>query len=288
VYSDIQNFRVIRRCISAHTVQHHDAGHDFRRCLLRLQECGRRRLGNRRADRSGTTIDELAGGRLVPLPIIGALNVSVTSPKFTPETQSKFLSATGAVRAIMTRLSLSDEKLKTATEEQRRNQDTLNEFIKAFRGLDNLDVTSVLTFGARSDNYDMRLNSVLILGNVIDNQTVCVPLTHLNDPELDKTDYGINGRANLLGIIAVVAPWALKQNFESIKATRDSLFESIRKNDLNLKQTYALLDNVQERLKVQTEGTNKSEGVPAEWRRDCKKYIEQYRLKPENTRNLQY
>jgi hypothetical protein len=222
------------------------------------------------------------------LPIIGALNVSVTSPKFTPETQSKFLSATGAVRAIMTRLSLSDEKLKTATEEQRRNQDTLNEFIKAFRGLDNLDVTSVLTFGARSDNYDMRLNSVLILGNVIDNQTVCVPLTHLNDPELDKTDYGINGRANLLGIIAVVAPWALKQNFESIKATRDSLFESIRKNDPNLKQTYALLDNVQERLKVQTEGTNKSEGVPAEWRRDCKKYIEQYRLKPENTRNLQY
>ena len=154
------------------------------------------------------------------VPIIGALNVSVTSPKFNPETQSKFLSATGAVRAIMTRLSLSDEKLKTAAEEQRRNQDTLNDFNKAFRGLDNLDVTSVLTFGARSDNYDMRLNSVLIC-NVIDNQTVCVPLTHLNDPELDKTDYGINGRANLLGIIAVVAPWALKQNFESIKATRD-------------------------------------------------------------------
>lgn len=222
------------------------------------------------------------------VPIIGALNVSVTSPKFNPETQSKFLSATGAVRAIMTRLSLSDEKLKTAAEEQRRNQDTLNDFNKAFRGLDNLDVTSVLTFGARSDNYDMRLNSVLILGNVIDNQTVCVPLTHLNDPELDKTDYGINGRANLLGIIAVVAPWALKQNFESIKSTRDSIFESVRKNDPNLKQTYALLDNVQERLKVQTEGTNKSEDVSADWRRDCKKYIEQYRLKPENTRNLQY
>ena len=66
------------------------------------------------------------------------------------------------------------------------------------------------------------------------------------------------------------------------------IFEFVRKNDPNLKQTYALLDNVQERLKVQTEGTNKSEDVSADWRRDCKKYIEQYRLKPENTRNLQY
>src|SRR5205809_379728 len=72
------------------------------------------------------------------VPIIGALKV--TGPKFSPETQSKFLSATGAVRAIITRLSLSDEKLKTATPEQRRNQDTLNDFIKAFRDLENLDV----------------------------------------------------------------------------------------------------------------------------------------------------
>jgi hypothetical protein len=220
------------------------------------------------------------------VPIIGALKV--TGPKFNPETQSKFLSATGALRAIITRLSLSDEKLKTAPAEQRRNQDTLNDFIKAFRDLENLDVMSVLTFGVRSDNYDMRLNSVLILGNVVDDRTVCIPLTHLNDPELDKTDYGINGRANLLGIIAVVAPWALKQNFESIKATRDSIFQSIRKDDPNLKQTYALLDNIDARLKVQTPQTNKSVDMPANQREDCKRYIEEYRPKLRDTRNLAY
>jgi hypothetical protein len=213
------------------------------------------------------------------VPIIGALSPSVTAPKFSPAAQSKFLSATGAIRGLMTRASASDEKLKTIM---------LNQIIQRFRELDDLNVTSVLTYGARSDNFDMRLNSVVILGNVIDNSTVCVPLAHLNDPALASADYGINGRANLLSIISVVAPWAYKQNFNSIKDTRKAINDAIPKNEPSLKQTYLILENIEKRLEVQTDANNKSVNMQPEWVSDCKKYIDAYRPELRDRKNLNY
>ena len=213
------------------------------------------------------------------VPIIATLSPVVTGPKFTPAAQSKFLSATGAVRTLMTRASAYDEKAKSTM---------LNQITEKFRELDNLDVASVLTYGARSDNFDMRLNSVVILGNIIDNTTVCVPLAHLSDPTLASTDYGVNGRANLLSIISVVAPWAYKQNFINIKATRDAINDAIPKGDPNLKQTYLILDNINQRLGVQTDANNKSVPMLAAWVSDCKKYIEAYRPELRDRKNIDY
>ncbi|MDQ2078668.1 hypothetical protein RA307_00615 [Xanthobacteraceae bacterium Astr-EGSB] len=89
--------------------------------------------------------------------------------------------------------------------------------IRRFRETDTIAVASVLTFAARvpdgagSVNRDIRLNATLILGNVIDNSSVCVPIDHLYDPKINP-----NGRANLLAVVSVVAPWAYKPNADNI------------------------------------------------------------------------
>ena len=90
--------------------------------------------------------------------------------------------------------------------------------IQLFRSKDDVDVISVLSYGARvpdvsdSPNRDLRLNTTLVLGNVIDNTTVCVPMDHLFDPQIT-----VNGRANLLAVVSVVASWALSKNLENIE-----------------------------------------------------------------------
>ena len=68
---------------------------------------------------------------------------TVTSPSFTnsPDIKGKFLRATGAVRTVMV-----------------NNPQSLGNIIRSFREVDNLSVTSVLAFGARSDDYNVRLN----------------------------------------------------------------------------------------------------------------------------------
>ena len=76
-------------------------------------------------------------------------------------------------------------------------EDRKSDGIDEFRNGDDLNVITVLTFGARSEDYDTRLNTTLVLGNVIDDTTVCVPLDHLYDPKIS-----INGRANLLAIVS--------------------------------------------------------------------------------------
>ena len=154
----------------------------------------------------------------------------------------------------------------------------LNEFIKTFRESDTIGVVSVLTYGARSDLYDARLNAVLILGNVIDNTTVCVPLAHLNDPEINDTDYGRNGRANLLGIISVVAPWAYAENYDAIEKTRVAI-GAIAGENPDYQTARNILQNIDKRLRSQTEKSNKSVNLPQQWKAACKTYIENYRQK---------
>jgi hypothetical protein len=189
-----------------------------------------------------------------------------------PETAQRLLSTTAALRVLMTRASPA----------------ALNDFITKFRAADDVEVASVLSYGARSDVYDLRLNSVLILGNIIDNTTVCAPLTHLNDPGLLQSQNGINGRANLLGVISVVAPWAYKENYDNITRTTQSIKASIQDGDPNLKSTIASLANIDARLMSQTETSNKNVLMPEAWRRDCETFVENYRPKITAVANVRY
>jgi hypothetical protein len=214
--------------------------------------------------------------------VLAGLEPSITSPKMSPDVGSKFLSATGALRAIMARQSALDAASGIPNDTTK-----LNEFISLFRDKDSIGVVSVLTYGARSDIYDARLNSVLILGNVIDNTTVCVPIAHLNDQDLDKTDYGKNGRANLLGIISVVAPWAYYENYDAIEKTKVQLSDNIGNNP-EYKTTRTILENIEKRLLSQTDKTNKSVFLPDAFKSACKKYIDSYRSRHAISGNFKY
>jgi hypothetical protein len=214
------------------------------------------------------------------VPIIGSLSSEIKLGQFSPEAQSKYLSATGAIRTLMTQFSALDEKLKTKT---------LDQLISKFNGLDDLDVVSVLSYGTRSDNRDMRVNSVVILGNVIANNTTCVPLTHLNDPKLVSNEAGVNGRANLLAIVSIVAQRAKKQNYDSIKATRDFIDNALSpKTNPSLQDTYRVLDEIQKRLNNPAVPENRNKNLEPSELENCRNYIKNYKPTIEDTSNLKY
>jgi hypothetical protein len=204
--------------------------------------------------------------------VVRKMNAEVGPRGLLPETAQRLLSATAALRVLMTRSPPA----------------ALNDFITKFRAADDVDVASVLSYGARSDLFDLRLNSVLILGNVIDNTTVCAPLAHLNDPGLLEAPNGINGRANLLGVIAVVAPWAYKENFDNITRTTQAIKTSVQDGDPNLKSTSASLANIDARLMSQTTTSNKNVWMPEAWRRDCATFVENFKPKITAIANVQY
>jgi hypothetical protein len=199
-------------------------------------------------------------------------------------TAAKMMSATGALRTIMSRAVSSPTSQQISP--------GLRDFIEDFRGVadKNLNVVSALSLGMRDDNPDLRLNSVLIAGNVIDDNTVCVPLTHLNDKGLAANSIGVRGRANLLSVVNVVAPWATKQNFDTMSTTREKIESTIRKDDPNFTPTVALLDNVKIRLGSQTDDTNRKFYMDQGPLSLCKKYISEARSKLMNLDedNLKY
>jgi hypothetical protein len=86
----------------------------------------------------------------------------------------------------------------------------------------------------------------------------------------------------------VVAPWAYRQNFDNIQRTRDFFWKTINREDPNLKQTVAILQNIEGRLGVQTDRTNRSVNLPDDWRANCKKYLESYVPKFTNTDMVAY
>jgi hypothetical protein len=200
---------------------------------------------------------------------------------FSKDTESRLLSATAAFRAIMTRLAASDQVAA--------NTKGLDKLIEKFRETDDLDVISVLSYGTRSELSDLRLNSVSILGNVIDNKTVCVPLAHLNDPSLLNSANGFNGRANLLGVISVVAPWAYSENYGNIKRTTKAIrdYTSAHAGDPN---NYALLalDNIDKRLASQKPDSNKGAYLPEHWRLSCQQYVQGFLPKIVTLDNVRY
>ncbi len=199
---------------------------------------------------------------------IEKFGADVRSDRFDHRTAEKLLSATEALRTIMTRGVSSSDAQEISPE--------LKLFIDVFRSVaDNrLRIISALSFGMRDDNPQLRLNSALILGNVIDDNTVCVPLIHLNDVGLARTAVGVRGRANLLSVISVVAPWATKQNFETMDATRTKIYDNIdNKDDPNFTSTLALLENIKLRLASQAPESNKQYSMQETQLDLCKKYM---------------
>ena len=73
-------------------------------------------------------------------------------------------------------------------------------------------------------------------------------LDHLYDPTLAETRWGRSGRLNLLGIAAVVAPWAFKENFENLtrlQAYVNDISQRLAKQShrSNLTWTFTVLDS---------------------------------------------
>jgi hypothetical protein len=205
----------------------------------------------------------------------------------TPAIQLPLLSATSALRRLIATANGGNELKYDAVH--------LKDFISLFREVDDINAVSALSYAARSGEKDLRLNAVLILGNIIDNSTVCVPLAHLNDSSLLDTPGGGNGRANLLGVISVVVPWAYKENYESITATIAAL-ETALTDKADTLQTQRILNNVKTRSLSQNKGTATNKDSPL-WKLDngqsvknCHLYVEKMQppISPENRLHLKY
>ena len=139
---------------------------------------------------------------------------------------------------------------------------------------------------------DLRLNSVWILTNVVDNTTVCAPLSHLNDPTLQKAveannSTALSARTNLLSVITIVAPWAYKENFENIAATTKKVSASFQRNDANFKITQSIVDNINVRLASQTNSSNMNVKMRPEWGQACKAFVNSF-IPELDTANLKY
>jgi hypothetical protein len=97
------------------------------------------------------------------------------------------------------------------------------------------------------------LNALVILGNIIDNTTVCVPIDHLYDPVLIKGDEALASkwRANLLGVVAVPAPWANKENYNAILRVQQYWKQKVAE-DPRFQSLSDVLENIGKRLETQS------------------------------------
>lgn len=157
--------------------------------------------------------------------------ISGSADGWTPSQQSYFLSVTDVLRTVLS---------------------TNVEAIKLFRDCHDSSTIKPLIWAARGSNQGMRLNSTLILGNTVDNTSVCLVLHHLRDPGIS-----VNGRANLLGVTYAVASYAYSDNVKAIKDTLDLLRPKI---ESNATQTLKLIDDITSRVNA---STNKSTTLAA-------------------------
>jgi hypothetical protein len=218
--------------------------------------------------------------------IIESLDGKRKLPTFDPDVRSQFLSATGALRTIISQAIAFDEAAKARVDEKKAaggdasesdgaGQGNLRAFIEAFRKLDNTKVAQVLVHALRSDDRVMRSNALLILANVVDNTTVCVAIDHLYDSEIATTPFGVNGRANLLSVVSVVAPWAYRETYYNIEQVLKFIEPKVDSISPELKFTRDVIPNIRERLARQTNESNRAVCLP-EKERDCYAYQRQH------------
>jgi hypothetical protein len=138
------------------------------------------------------------------------------------------------------------------------------EAIRVFRSCRNDAMIKSLVSAARGEHPGIRVNATLILGNVIDNTTVCFVLHQLRDPSIS-----VPGRANLLGITVAMASYAYKENAQAIEETLRSLAPTIESEKGDLAQTKNLIADLRARV---SGSSNRDTRLPQELRKYCAAY----------------
>jgi hypothetical protein len=162
--------------------------------------------------------------------LLQAPGISMTSPDTDPIQREWLLRITGAMRSILATRGTSA--------------------IRDFRAADDLATTTVLAYAARSADAGLRVNATLVLADVIDDSTVCVPIDHLYDPDLLTPEGGTSGRINLIGVVSVVAPWAFRPTYENIRRLAAKL-EADLDGKTDVRQASEVLANLKARLDFQ-------------------------------------
>jgi hypothetical protein len=223
------------------------------------------------------------------VPIVAAMKDTVKSGSVSAQIRAKYLSATGAIRSMATKIGAGEEANNALQPDQRNpNIDTIAMFQAEFRKVQSIEAFAVLTAGARSDNYDMRLTSILVLGNVIDERFACVPLVQILDPELATAEYAINARANLLGMLSRVAPFVYKEDFANVRNVKAVIAKTVLPNDPRFNQTRLILDNIEQRLNAQTDASNRGVPLDPDARQKCINYMAAYPATDLMTANIKY
>jgi hypothetical protein len=164
--------------------------------------------------------------------ILGSLAARVTAPETDEQTGEELLKAAGALNTIV---SASKDQAKA---------------INFIRDNDSIAFAEVLAWGARDQDTQIRLASTILLANVVDNNSICVVLDHLYDKTFLDTPHGVNGRVNLLSVVAVIAPWAYQQNYQNILRMLKTVRPAIEGNK-EMAKSGELLASVCERLVFQ-------------------------------------
>ena len=223
---------------------------------MQQQQQQQQQMQQQQVQQKALSSDLLFGGAdtmLCLVEVLDGLKEKVREPELSFETSDLLLRASGAIRSIL------------ATQGQAA--------IREFRTHDDPDTISVLAFAARSADPGLRINATLVLADVIDNSTVCVPIDHLYDPSLLKSPGGESGRINLMGVVSVVAPWAYRENFDNIARLVGKLDGEI--DPKGTKQAHDVLTNLEARLAFQKKGqavSNMGQPLPPR-ERDCSRYV---------------
>lgn len=186
--------------------------------------------------------------------ILNGLKERVQSVQLDNETGDQLLRISGAIRSVLSTRGPSA--------------------IREFRRHDDPATASVLAFAARSPDPGLRINATLVLADVIDNSTVCVPIDHLYDPALLTSAGGESGRINLMGVVSVVAPWAYKENYANISRLTTKLRRDIGARG-RAPQTEEVLTNLENRLAFQSKASkdpNMFRDLPGD-ERACAAYV---------------
>jgi hypothetical protein len=136
--------------------------------------------------------------------------------------------------------------------------------IARFRECDEASMIKPLVWGARGQNPGIRVNATLVLGNVVDNTSVCYVLRHLRDPTIS-----VNGRANLLGVTIAMASYAYKENVAAIEQTLRLIESQTAKEQGDLTPTKKLIAELRSRT---NRSPNKDDDLPPALSEPCGKY----------------
>jgi hypothetical protein len=119
-----------------------------------------------------------------------------------------------------------------------------NEAVQAIRDLPG-DLILDLAWGVQHPDDDLRRNSTLVLANVIDNSNACFVIDQLAAPTITE-----NSRVNLLGILSIIAPTAVAENYEALTAVA-TYFLEVSGADPAMEDTRMTAANLLSRLRFQ-------------------------------------